>query len=74
MCPHRAEITLDLWAPEQYMSLEDVPGVGSYTYAADEMSGLHSLQEATGMSIEQFYQTFVLPDSEICLETPADLW
>jgi hypothetical protein len=56
------------------MSLEDVPGVGSYTYAADEMSGLHSLQEATGMSIEQFYQTFVLPDSEICLETPADLW
>ena len=72
--PHRAEITLDLWVPEQYMSLEDVPGVGSYTYAAGEMSRLHSLEEATGMSVEQFYETFVQPENETCLETPVDLW
>jgi hypothetical protein len=60
--------------PEQYTNLEDVPSIGSYTYAADEMSGLHSLEDATGMSIEQFYQTFSQPDNQTCLQTPADLW
>jgi hypothetical protein len=74
VCPHRAEVTLYLWVPEQYTALEDVPGIGSYTYAADEMSGLHSLEDATGMSIEQFYQTFAQPDDQTCLETPVDIW
>jgi hypothetical protein len=26
------------------------------------------------MSVEQFYETFVQPDTETCLETPVDLW
>jgi len=32
------------------------------------------LQEATGMDIETFYQTFKNSNNAICLETPADLW
>jgi hypothetical protein len=74
VCPHRSKITLYLWIPEQYAGLEDVPGIGSYTYAVDDMSLLHSWEEATGMSIEQFHQTFIQPDNQTCLETPAELW
>ena len=66
VCPHLVEITLHLWSPERSVSLEDIPGF--------TMWGPHSLEEATGMSIEQFYETFVQPDTETCLETPADLW
>jgi hypothetical protein len=74
VCPHGVEITLYLWMPKQYTTLADIPGIGSYTYATDEMSSLRSLEEATGLSIEQFYQTFSQLDSQTCLETPADLW
>ena len=66
--PHQAEqlLTLYLWSPKRSMSLEDIPGLNVW--------GPHSLEEATGMSIEQFYETFVQPDTKTCLEVPADLW
>ena len=66
VCPHLVELTLYLWSPKRSMSLEDIPGLTVW--------GPHSLEEATGMSIEQFYETFVQPDNETCLEVPADLW
>lgn len=72
-CPDRVEVTLYLWAPATRMSLEDVPGAVS-DHADDEKWEPYPLEEATGMSIEQFYQTFVQPDHQTCLEAPADLW
>ncbi len=33
-----------------------------------------SLEEATGMDVATFYQTFQNPDNTTCLETPTDLW
>ncbi len=33
-----------------------------------------SLEEATEMSVEMFYETFKDPDKTICLETPENLW
>jgi hypothetical protein len=73
-CPHQVEVVLYLWAPGRYLSLDGAPGIGGYTYAQDEMSGLHSLEEATGIGIEQFHQTYVQPDNQPCLETPVDIW
>ena len=73
VCPHRVEITLHLWSPERSMNLEDIPGVVS-SHADDETWGPYPLEEATGMSIEQFYQTFVQPGNQTCLNVPADLW
>lgn len=32
------------------------------------------LLEATGMDIKTFYETFKNPDTDVCLETPKDLW
>ncbi|MEJ5312579.1 MAG: hypothetical protein WHX52_22665 [Anaerolineae bacterium] len=73
VCPHRVEIALYLWSPRSYMNLEDVPSV-VIAHADDEKWGPYSLGKATGMSIEQFYQIFVQPEHQTCLEVPADLW
>jgi hypothetical protein len=64
-------VLLSLWSPEYKVTFEDLrPMIGS----AANPDHLHSLEEATGMSIEQFYQTFVQPENQTCLETPADIW
>ena len=73
VCPHLVELTLYLWSPDRSMNLEDIPGVID-VHADDPTWGPYSLEEATGMSIEQFYETFVKSDNETCLEVPADLW
>lgn len=73
VCPHRAELALYLWSPERSMNLEDIPGVVS-AHTDDKTWGPYPLEEATGMSIEQFYQTFTQPGNQTCLEAPADLW
>lgn len=72
--PYQVEITLYLWAPGDYSALVDVPGIGGYTYSIDEMSGIRPLGSVTELSIEQFYQTFMQPDTQICLETPMEIW
>lgn len=33
-----------------------------------------TLEEATGMSVESFYETFKNPDSDVCIESPANIW
>lgn len=33
-----------------------------------------SLEEATGLSIENFYETFMNPNNTACLETPSNFW
>jgi hypothetical protein len=52
--------------------LAQIPGIKGYT--VNSVSEFLSVEEAAGMSIEQFYQTFVQPGNQTCLETPADLW
>jgi len=32
------------------------------------------LEEATGMTVETFYETYRDPANDPCIETPRDLW
>lgn len=43
---------------------------------ADMVGGFTAkkLEDVTNMTIETFYNTFIDPEPETCLETPADLW
>jgi hypothetical protein len=72
ICPWQSEISLWLWSPEREMTLADIGRVAKERigYINDYLS----LEEATGMSTEQFYQTFAQPASQACLETAADMW
>jgi len=73
MCPHRTEFVLWLWSPEDEVSLVDVAGTG-LGITPEGLYYHRPLEEATGMSIDEFYEIFVQPGNQACLETPADLW
>jgi hypothetical protein len=73
ICPQQSDITLWLWSPERTMSLEDIANMGQ-EFPVEEVPEFRSLEEAAGMSVEQFYQSFGQPNSKTCLETPAELW
>ena len=62
-----------VWSPEQNLSfaeaLNGTRGLGTFGEQYYK-----SLEEATEMDIETFYQTYLDPDTETCIETPAELW
>lgn len=67
-CPQEDSATLVLWSPKRNLSFEETlsrqQGVQYYK----------PLSEVTGMNVETFYQTYLDPDTETCIETPAELW
>jgi hypothetical protein len=73
ICPWQADITLWLWPPNQEMTLEGIAQVGP-EFPAEEIARFRSLQKVTGMSVEQFYQTFMQSSNVVCLDTPASMW
>ena len=73
LCPQYAGVLLRLWSPGHGTALEDLDTIVDGISKA-EAPYYRFLEEATNWSIEQFYQTFVQPDNQTCLETPADLW
>jgi hypothetical protein len=67
-CPTFDSIVgIDLWlqAPEEEVALID------RALTPDEMDYFRPLEEATGISIEEFYNTFSVPESQVCLEGPS---
>lgn len=69
-CPQENPVSyLVLMPPDTNQTFEQAVGESS----AFNMDYL-SLEEATGMDVATFYETFKNPDNTTCLETPADLW
>ena len=72
MCPKLEEIDyLNLWLRP--------PGEGpSLLELADldraELAQMLPLEEATGMGIQTFYETFREADATVCLESPVEVW
>ncbi len=73
-CPQKTNIALWLWPPEHQWALEDVARTNFGGFTIEEVLNYRSLQEATGMSVEKFYDTFKNSSSGTCLETPANMW
>jgi hypothetical protein len=69
-CPQEDPVSyLVLTSPDINQTFKQAVGVSS----AFNMDYL-SLEEATGMDVATFYETFKNPDNTTCLETPANLW
>ncbi len=61
-CPSEAFTNLRLWSPsDPARDYELTP------------SDLFTIEEATGMTIEEFYEKFKNPENTECLETPSDI-
>ncbi len=62
---------LHLWSPEtQALSFPEAKKFIDTTNLPEPKS----LLEATGMDVETFYETFRNPETNVCLETPKNLW
>lgn len=69
-CPQENPVSyLVLMPPDINQTFKQAVGVSS----AFNMDYL-PLEEATGMDVTTFYETFKNPDNTTCLETPANLW
>lgn len=61
-----------LWSPEeQILSFQDAKQKFLDTSNLPEPKPLF---EATGMDVKTFYEIFKNPDTDVCLETPKNLW
>lgn len=75
-CPLEAHIDFWLASPEKKASYSQIfSNIGGWEYKKfPDFPDYKPLEEATGMTLEMFYQTFRDPNNLLCLETPADMW
>lgn len=65
--------SMSLWSPEVEFTFAE--GVNKTTGVNPSAGYLYRpLEEVTEMTIETFYQTFLDPDTDVCIETPAEIW
>lgn len=64
-------LTMLLWNPVEKFTFADRLQK-SVEFSNDEL--LLPLEEATGVSVEAYYQSLINDSSPMCLETPIDLW
>jgi hypothetical protein len=74
MCPQRAGIDLFIWSPEVSDPIIVADLRDNAFIRQDDFSRFLQLYEATGWSIEEFYQTFKNPQNQLCLTTKPDIW
>ncbi|MBN2006648.1 MAG: hypothetical protein JXA21_25065 [Anaerolineae bacterium] len=67
VCPYRSEIAMWFWSPEHEITLGDFSNTDGYT--AKIVAEIPSLEESTGITNEEFYQTFIQSGVEDCFET-----
>jgi len=72
ICPQHASFNIFLWDPEK--STEEVVRTARQNQFLEEDSGYRKLDESTGLSLEEFYETFKNAQNEACLSTPSDYW
>lgn len=68
-CFGEERATFGLHPPEKTIKIEDM-----YNLHPTVTSIVLDIEEATGMDIQTFYETYSNPEDPLCLETPKDLW
>jgi len=74
-CQAPTQLRLELWEPYRDYG---IPGAlsleRSFEMRLGAENGLKELPNVTDLSIDSFYQSYIGPNSDLCLKTPADLW
>ena len=70
-CPDKSHIYLATWDPQS-----DIPWENVVDKAGSEirMSNSKPLDEATSLTLDDFYHIFMNPENTTCLETSIELW
>lgn len=75
-CPSFAFPSFGFWSPSEEITLNKIsPFINSQQqeYGGVDWGRFKTIDEAAGMSIEEFYSTF-MNDEETCITTPAEIW
>jgi hypothetical protein len=70
-CPNKSHIYITVWDPNEELSLEYLVEKAGSEIA---LSILKPIDEATSLTMDEFYQNFKDPNNATCLETPAEIW
>lgn len=73
-CPSKAQISLVVWSPESDLTLKDIVQKAGTEINELNIDYFRRVEEATSMSLNQFYQKFSDSQNTACLETPMELW
>lgn len=74
-CPTKISVEFWLWPPERnYTLAEAVSLVYADMWGQMWLSSYLPLEDATMLSLEDFYEIYRAPDNSSCLETPLELW
>lgn len=74
-CPWMAQITFTTWQLGHEVSLVEIlPRISGAGINELNVDYFKSIDEATSMTLDEFYETFKNPENTACLETPTDLW
>jgi len=70
-CPSKSFVSVAVWSPGDNEAFNKVVQVMNN---GGDLSSYKPIDEATSMTIDEFYQTYILPDNTACIETPIETW
>jgi len=73
-CPAKAEISLAVWDPKTGLSLKNIIQYAGVEINEFNLDYFKPIEEATSMSLDEFYQKFKDSANTGCLETPKEIW
>lgn len=75
LCPLQASVSLSLWQPGQYNSLEEMLAasmpMGGWGQGLGELT---TLEEKTELTVDKFYEVFKDASYSTCFESPMERW
>ena len=73
-CPLKSNISIGIWEPEKYSSINDIPNEIRENISSLPLSSYLQIDKATDMSLLDFYNIFKNDVGITCIETPSSLW
>jgi hypothetical protein len=73
-CPSQAHLSVAVWDPESDVTLEYVVRMGGILINELNMDSFKTVEDATSMTLGEFYTTFMESDNTKCIETPIGVW
>lgn len=74
-CPGQSYLTLRTWDTKKNIPLKKIASIAAGDGISETAYDYFlPVQDATSMSISDFYNTFKEPDTNQCLEVPSNLW
>ncbi len=74
-CPSQSYLTLRTWDVKKNIPIREIASIASGEGISETAYDyFFPIQEATSMSINDFYEKFKEPNNTLCLDLPSSLW